>query len=82
MKNSEKLSHQEVMQTLTDSIRDVAALSPGDRNAQFHINKGKAVAQLVTAVHREEIIEIRRQQALGLLGIAEEESMKKLKPKA
>jgi len=76
MKNPEKLTHKEVMTTLSDSLRDLAAMSYGDRNLVMAINKGKALASIVTAIHREEIIESKRNNGLNAIKSAEPKKLK------
>jgi hypothetical protein len=77
MKNNEKLNHQEIMTALSDCFRDLVQNSITDRNMPAYINRGKAAAQIVTAMHREQIMEARRQGAQQAL--KEQQEQKKLK---
>lgn len=63
MKSNEKLSHQEVMTGLTQCFRELISTDVTHRNMPQIINRGKAVAQIVTAAHREEIMEMKRKNA-------------------
>lgn len=67
MKNNDKLTHQEVVDTLTFCLRELMANEISHRNMPNLINRGKAAAGLVTALHREEIMESKRQSAQKLL---------------
>ncbi len=77
MKNNEQLNHQEVMTALSDCFRELIQADIAHRNMPNIINRGKAAAQLVTAMHREQIMEARRQSAQQV--IEESQSQKKLK---
>lgn len=77
---SEKLTHAEVLQILTDNLRDLNDVAISDRNIPNLINRGKASAAIVTAFHREELMEAKRLgSGLAIKG-AEQPSLKKLKP--
>jgi hypothetical protein len=76
MKNNEQLNHKEIMDALSGCFRELIASDITDRRMPNIINRGKAAAQLVTAMHREQIMESRRQSAQALI---EEQQIKKLK---
>lgn len=67
MKNNEQLSHPEIMTSLSDCFRDLVGNDITNRNMPNYINRGKAAAQLVTAMHREQIMEVRRKIAQDML---------------
>jgi hypothetical protein len=77
---TEKLSHAEVLQILTDNLRDLNNVSISDRNIPNLINRGKASAAIVTAFHREELMEAKREGSFIAIKSAEKPSLKKLKP--
>jgi hypothetical protein len=52
------------MDDLTTCRRDLMNVEISNRNMPNLINRGKAVAALVTAAHREEVMESRRQAIL------------------
>jgi hypothetical protein len=76
---SEKLTHQEVVNGLSASFRDLMSTEINSRNMPNLINRGRAAAAIVTAMHREEIMENRRQDAMNILKIAEAPTISKLK---
>lgn len=79
MKNTEKLTHGEIMQGLTHCFRELLETEISHRNMPNIINRGKAAAAIVTAAHREELMEMKREGALVALKSAEKPSLKKLK---
>ena len=81
MKNKEQLSHGEIMDGLTMCFRELIETEVSHRNMPNIINRGKAAAALVTAAHREELMEYKRENAGLRLKSAEEPSLKKLKTK-
>jgi hypothetical protein len=76
---SEKLTHSEVLQILTDNLRDLNDVAISDRNIPNLINRGKASAAIVTAFHREELMEMKREGSLISIKSAEKPTLKKLK---
>lgn len=80
MKN-QKLTHAEVLEILTDNLRDLNSVEISNRNLPNLINRGKASAAIVTAFHREELMEWKRQGASLAIKGAETPTLKKLKPK-
>jgi hypothetical protein len=81
MKNSEKLEHSEIMEGITLCFRELLSNEVSHRNMPNIINRGRAVAALVTAAHREELMEAKRQGAHLALKSAETPTINKLKPK-
>lgn len=79
MKSNDKLTHSEVMDGITMSFRELIATDIHHRNMPNIINRCKAVAAIVTAAHREELMEAKRQGATLALKGAEEPTVKKLK---
>lgn len=77
MKNNEQLTHQEIMSALSDCFRELISTEVSHRNMPNIINRGKAAAGLVTAMHREQIMEAKREAAQQL--ISETQATKKLK---
>jgi hypothetical protein len=77
MKNNEKLNHKEVMESLSMCFRELIQTEVSHRNMPNIINRGKAAAQLVTAMHREQIMESRRHSAEQ--AILDRQEQKKLK---
>lgn len=77
MRTNEKLSHQEIMSALSDCFRELIQTDVTHRSMPNIINRGKAAAQLVSAMHREQIMEARRLAAQEVIIDAEEQ--KKLK---
>jgi len=63
MKSKENLNHQEVMTGLTQCFRELISTEITHRNMPQIINRGKAVAQIVTAAHREELMEMKRKNS-------------------
>ena len=80
MKNTEVVSHGEIMVSLSDVFRDLISTDINHRHMGLLIGRGKAIAGLVTAMHREELMEMKRNGALLALKTSEQPSMKKLKP--
>ena len=76
----EKLTHQEIMDGLTMCFRELIETDITHRNMPNIINRGKATAAIVTASHREELMEMKRQGASIAIKSAEKTSLKKLKP--
>lgn len=81
MKSNNKLSHQEIMDGLTQCFRELISTDISHRNMPQIINKGRAVAGIVTAAHREELMELKRQNASVKLLKAERPTVDKLKAK-
>lgn len=81
MKNREPLDHDEIMEGLTLCFRELIATEVSHRNMPNIINRGKAVAGIVTAAHREEIMERKRHMAELAIDGAEATVLKKLRPK-
>ena len=79
MRKQETLTHLEVLQILTDNLRDLNSVEISNRNIPNLINRGKASAAIVTAFHREELMESKRQGAHIALKSSERPSLKKLK---
>lgn len=71
MKPKENLSHQEIMDGLSMCWKELISHEVSHRNMPNIINRGKAAAQIVTAMHREEIMENKRSQAKMLMRSAE-----------
>lgn len=80
MKNNELLNHREILEGLTMCFRELIATEVTDRKMPTIINRGKAAAAVVTAAHREELMEYKRRGGLLSIKSAEEPSLKKLKP--
>lgn len=81
MKNNDKLSHAEIMHSLTFCFRELIETEITHRNMPNIINRGKAAAAIVTAMHREELMEARRTDAILAIKGAEQPTLKKLKQK-
>jgi hypothetical protein len=79
MKSKEKLSHAEIMEGLTYCFRELIQTDVTHRNMPNIINRGRAIAGIVTASHREELMEFKRQSAILSIKGAETPSLKKLK---
>lgn len=79
MKNSEKLSHQEIMDSLSMCFKELIGTEISHRNMPNIINRGKAASQLVTAMHREQIMEARRQATAEQVLLEQQQGKKKLK---
>ena len=77
----QNLTHQEVLQILTDNLRDLNSVEISHRNLPNLINRGKASAAIVTAYHREELMEAKRQGASIAIKSSEQPTLKKLKQK-
>lgn len=59
--------------------RELIATEVMDRKMPSIINRGKAAAAVITAMHREQIIEEKRQRAQKVLEGAEKQVMNDLK---
>lgn len=79
MKSNENLSHAEIMTALSDCFRDLIKTEVSHRNMPVIINKGKAAAQLVTAMHREQIMEVKRQSAQKVIHVSQTNRKRKIK---
>jgi hypothetical protein len=77
MKNQEKLNHPEIMDALSGCFRELIATDITHRNMPNIINRGKAAAQLVTAMHREQIMESRRQSTQQAIAEQQQKKLKK-----
>lgn len=82
MKYKEQLSHQEIMDGLTACFRELISTEVSHRNMPNIINRGKAAAAIVTAAHREEIMEAKRTGTGMALQSAQESKVKQLQKKA
>jgi hypothetical protein len=80
MKDEKKLTHKEIIDGLTQCFRELIETEVSNRNMPNIINRGKAIAQIVTAVHREEIMESKRDSAKNLISLETNKTVKKLKP--
>lgn len=76
---STKLSHIEIMEGLTLCFRELIATEVSHRNMPNIINRGRAVAAIVTSAHREEILEMKRRNVSLRIEAAEKSNIKKLK---
>jgi len=74
-----KLSHQEIMSGLSMCYRDLIAADITSKNMPNLINRGKAAAAVVTACHREELMEAKRNGVVLAIKGAEKPTLKKLK---
>lgn len=81
MKTEQQLTHNEIMQGLTMCFRELIQTEVSHRNMPNIINRGKATAAIVTASHREELMEIKRLGAVLAIKSAEKPSLKKLRKK-
>lgn len=79
MKNQDKLTHTEIMHGLTNCFRELLATEISHRNMPNIINRAKATAAIVTAAHREEIMEIKRQSGQYMVMSNVKTEIKKLK---
>lgn len=68
------------MEGLTMCFRQLIETEIHHRNMPNIINRGKAAAGLVTAAHREELMESKRNSAALMIKGSETPSLKKLKP--
>lgn len=83
MKNTDQfLTHGEIMEGLTQCFRELIQTEISHRNMPNIINRGKAAAAVVTASHREELMEMKRNGAIIALKSAEKPTVGKLKPKS
>ena len=78
---NQTLTHSEIMDGLTYCFRELLQHEVSHRNMPNIINRAKAAAAVVTSVHREEIMEARRQSAHQILTKAIEKPLKKLERK-
>lgn len=81
MKDKENLTHSEILVALSDCFRQLIQTDIAHRNMPNIINRGKAAAQLVTAMHREQLMELKRRQAETVVLDTQEKEKKKLKAK-
>jgi hypothetical protein len=81
MKSTGTLTHSEIMEGLAMCYRQLIATEVTSRNMPNIINQGKAAAAVITAHHREELMEAKRQGATIALKSAEQPTLKKLKQK-
>lgn len=81
MKKQDNLTHQEIMSALSDCFRELIQTDITHRNMPNIINRGKAASQLVTAMHREQIMEGKRLSASTIVLERQEQEKKKLKAK-
>lgn len=72
------LTHSEIMDGLTYCFRELLQHEVSHRNMPNIINRAKAAAAVVTSVHREEIMNSRRESANKTLNSA---VTMRLKPK-
>ena len=70
------------MEALSRNMRDMMATEISHRTMPNLINRAKATAAIVTAVHREEIMEAKRQSGLLTIMSAERPITKRLKKKS
>ena len=75
---TEKLTHQEIMEGTTMIFRELVGTEVHHRNMPNIINRGRAVAAIVTAAHREELMEMRRERSMVSLKLSEQPTLKKL----
>lgn len=78
MKSKDNLTHQEVMNGLTTCFRELISTEVSHRNMPNIINRGRAVAAIVTSAHREELMEMKRQNVNLKLIKAEKPTLDKL----
>lgn len=78
MKPKEELTHQEIVNSMSTCLRDIMAVEISHRNMVNLLHRGRAVAALVTAYHREEIMELRRTMTQNRIGTAENAMINKL----
>lgn len=69
------------MTALSDCFRQLISVDITNRNIPNIINRGKAAAQLVTAIHREQIMEAKRESAKKIITITQDKRTKKLAKK-
>lgn len=70
------LTHDEIMSGLSQCFRELIKTEVSNRNMPNVINRGKAVAGIVTAAHREEIMESRRRNACREIKSIEKATLK------
>ncbi len=78
MKSQNNLTHQEIMDGLTYCFRELISTEVTHRSMPNIINRGRAVAAIVTSAHREELMDMKRTNASVKLLKAEKPTMKKL----
>lgn len=82
MSNKEQfLTHGEIMDGLTMCFRELIGAEISNRNMPNYINRGRAAAAIVTASHREELMEAKRHGTILALKSAETPTLNKLTPK-
>lgn len=69
------------MDGLTMCFRELIGTEVSHRNMPNIINRSKAAAAVVTASHREELMEMKRNGAVIAIKSAEQPTVKKLKQK-
>ena len=75
MRQNENLTHTERLEGMSMCFRELVATEISNRNMPNIINRSKAVAAVVTAIHREEIMEAKKQAALKALEIREKHAL-------
>lgn len=78
---NQTLTHSEIMDGLTYCFRELLQHEVSHRNMPNIINRAKAAAAVVTSVHREEIMESRRQSVNRTINSAVSMQLKQLKQK-
>lgn len=78
---NQKLTHAEIMDGLTMCFRELIQTEVSHRNMPNIINRGKAAAAIVTAAHREELMDAKREWTTIAIKGAEKPTLKKLKQK-
>lgn len=81
MKNANSLTHQEIMGALSDCFRQLTNTPIAHKDMQKIIGKGKAASQLVTAMHREQILEAKREGTKKVINITQRTGTKRLSSK-
>ncbi len=80
MKNQTQfLTHIEIMDGLTSCYRELMATKIDNLNMPNVIDRGRAAAAIVTSVHREEIMNARRESAQKTVNSAISMQLKGLK---
>lgn len=77
--NSEKLTHSQIISGLTKCFNELIAADISKKETAELINKSKAVAAVVTAYHREEIMDTKRDQVKKLVTSKEDKELQALK---
>jgi len=75
---AENLTHKEIMDGLTMCFRELIGTEVHHRNMPNIINRGRAVAAIITAAHREELMEMKRERSMVSLKLSEQPTLKKL----